>query len=296
MALGNFTYGSADRREDLLSILKDVSPVGNNYLVGMLGTSIARNTLHEWVTYYQARPSSVSFALEGADATIVDLQTPVRSNNITAIITEVIQVTGSMRAVDIATNQDPYAFQKEKALKRMNAKMEFALVNGTKVSGATSSGRGMAGIDACISTNVSVLSSVSLSMSLVEDAIQSSWEKVGAEYVADTILTTMALKRRFTTFSTYVTNFATNQNTRFQNVTTFESSAGTVNIVPHKDVASGKLYALRLECFKMAFLQGREPQFVELAKTGDADKGMYLTEMTLESLAEPASVKMSGLL
>jgi hypothetical protein len=295
MALGQFTYGSADRREDLLSILKDVSPVGNNYLVGMLGTSIARNTLHEWVTYYQARPSSVSFALEGADATIVDLQTPVRSNNITAIITEVIQVTGSMRAVDIATNQDPYAFQKEKALKRMNAKMEFALVNGTKVSGATSSGRGMAGIDACISTNVSVLSSVSLTMSLVEDAIQASWEKVGAEYVADTILTTMALKRRFTTFSTYVTNFATNQNTRFQNVTTFESSAGTVNIVPHKDVASGKLYALRLETFKMAFLQGREPQFVELAKTGDADKGMYLTEMTLESLAEPASVKISGL-
>jgi hypothetical protein len=296
MALGDFTYGNNSRREDLLSILKDVSPVGNNYLVGTLGTSIARNTLHEWVTYYQARPSEVSFALEGADATIVDLQNPVRSNNITAIITEVIQVTGSMRAVDIATNQDPYAFQKEKALKRMNAKMEFALVNGTKASGATGTARGMAGIDACVTTNVSVLSLVSLSMSHVEDAIQRSWEKVGAEYVADTILTTMALKRRFTTFTTYVTNFANNTNQRFQNVTTFESSAGAVNIVPHKDVATGKLYALRLECFKMAFLQGREPQFVELAKTGDADKGMYLTEMTLESLAEPASVKVSGLL
>jgi hypothetical protein len=296
MALGDFTYGNNSRREDLLSILKDVSPVGNNYLVGTLGTSIARNTLHEWVTYYQARPSEVSFALEGADATIVDLQNPVRSNNITAIITEVIQVTGSMRAVDIATNQDPYAFQKEKALKRMNAKMEFAIVNGTKASGATGTARGMAGIDACVTTNVSVLSLVSLSMSHVEDAIQRSWEKVGAEYVADTILTTMALKRRFTTFTTYVTNFANNTNQRFQNVTTFESSAGAVNIVPHKDVATGKLYALRLETFKMAFLQGREPQFVELAKTGDADKGMYLTEMTLESLAEPASVKVSGLL
>ncbi len=30
--------------------------------------------------------------------------------------------------------------------------------------------------------------------------------------------------------------------------------------------------------------------------TGDADKGMYLTELTVESLAEPASVKVSGLL
>lgn len=296
MPLGDFTYNNNSRREDLLSILKDVSPVGNNYLVGNLGSSIARNTLHEWVTYYQARPSAVTFALEGADATIVDLENPVRSNNVTAIITEVVQVTGSMKAVDIATNQDPYAFHKEKALKRMNAKMEFALLNGTKASGATGTARGMAGIDACVTTNVSVLSTITLTMAHVEDAIQRSWEKVGAEYVADTILTTMTLKRRFTTFTTYVTNFANNTNQRFQNVTSFESSAGVVNIVPHKDVASGKLYALRMECFKMAFLQGREPQWTDLSKTGDADKGMYLTEMTLESLAEPASVKVSGLI
>lgn len=295
MAIGVMTIQDASRREDLLSILKDVSPLGGNYLVGNLGSSVARNTLHEWVTYYQARPSAVTFAQEGADAVVVDLQTPVRSNNITAIITEVVQVTGSERAVDTAIKQDPYAFYKEKALMRLNAKMEFALLNGTYASGSSSTARGMAGIDACITTNTSILSTVTLAMSHVEDAIQASWDKVGAEYVADTIVTTMRLKRRFTTFTTYVTNFANNTNQRFQNVTTFESSAGVVNIVPHKDVATGKMYSLRLDTFKMAFLQGREPQFVELAKTGDADKGMYLTEMTLESLAEPASVKVSGL-
>ena len=234
MAIGVMTYQDASRREDLLSILKDVSPVGGNYLMGNLGTSVARNTLHEWVTYYQARPSAVTFAIEGADATVVDLQTPVRSNNITAIITEVIQVTGSERAVTTAINQDPLAFQKEKALKRMNAKMEFALLNGTYASGASNAARGMAGIDACITTNASALaasvnSGVSLSMSIVEDAIQASWNKVGNEYVADTIITTMSLKRRFTTFQTYVTNYAVNTTTQFQNVTTFESSAGTVS-------------------------------------------------------------------
>lgn len=296
MPIGLQTYQDASRREDLLSILKDVSPLGGNYLTGNLGTSVARNTLHEWVTYYQARPTTVSFAIEGADASVVDLTAPVRSNNFTAIITDVIQVTGSERATTVAVNQDPYSFQKEKALRRLNAKMEVALLNGTKASGASGVARGMIGIDGCITTNVSVLSSLSLSMAMVEDAIQASWNQVGAEYVADTIVTTMTLKRRFTTFNTYVTNYAQNTNQRFQNVTTFESSAGVVNIVPHKDVASGKMYALRLDCFKMAFLEGREPQFIELAKTGDADKGMYLTEMTLESLAEPASVKVSGLI
>jgi len=297
MAIGIQTYDDASRREDLLSILKDVSPLGGNYLVGNLGTSVARNTIHEWVTYYQARPSLVSFSPEGFEATIVDLTAPVRSNNRTAIIAEVIQVTGSERAVTVATNQDPLSFQKEKALMRLNAKMEFALLNGAYISGLSGVGRSLAGIDACITTNVSVLSSVSLSMAHVEDAIQASWDKVGAEYVADTIITTMALKRRFTTFGSFVTNQAVNtNNSKFNNVTTFESSAGTVNIVPHKDVASGKMYALNLTTFKMAFLEGREPQYVELAKTGDTDKGMYLTEMTLESYAQPASVKVSGLL
>jgi len=297
MAIGIQTYDDASRREDLLSILKDVSPLGGNYLVGNLGTSVARNTIHEWVTYYQARPSLVSFSPEGFEATIVDLTAPVRSNNRTAIIAEVIQVTGSERAVTVATNQDPLSFQKEKALMRLNAKMEFALLNGAYISGLSGVGRSLAGIDACITTNVSVLSSVSLSMAHVEDAIQASWDKVGAEYVADTIITTMALKRRFTTFGSFVTNQAVNtNNSKFNNVTTFESSAGTVNIVPHKDVATGKMYALNLTTFKMAFLEGREPQYVELAKTGDTDKGMYLTEMTLESYAQPASVKVSGLL
>ena len=153
----------------------------------------------------------------------------------------------------------------------------------------------MLGIDGCITTNVSAYSSASLSMEIMEDILQTSWNAVNSSYVADTVITTMTLKRRFSTFGTYVTNFANNTQRLFNNVSTFEASTGVVTVVPHKDVATGKLYALKLDTFKMAFLQGREPQFVELAKTGDADKGMYIAEMTLESLAEKASVKISGL-
>ena len=118
-----YTYTDNSRREDLLSILRDVSPLGGNYLVGNLGTSVARNTLHEWVTYNQSRPTVVTFAVEGADASYTSLSTPVRSNNITAILTETVRVSGTERAITTAINQDPYAFQKEKALMRMNAKM-----------------------------------------------------------------------------------------------------------------------------------------------------------------------------
>ena len=73
---------------------------------------------------------------------------------------------------------------------------------------------------------------------------------------------------------------------------------GVVKVVPHKDVrntaGSTTLYAIRMETFKMAFLEGREPQFQELAKSGDYDFGQYLTEFTLESYAQEASVKATG--
>lgn len=299
MPIGLITYQDASRRESLLSILKDVSPLGGNYLVENLGTSIARNTLHEWPTFYQARPTTVTFTVEGADATVVDLTAPVRSNNVTAIIAEVVKVSGTERAVAVATNQDPYAFQKEKALMRMNAKMEFALVNGTKASGASGVARGMAGIDGCISTNVSALASgTSLSVNTLEDILQMSWDKVGNEYVADTIICPMGLKRKISTFTTNVTNYVNETDRLYRNISVFEASTGVVRIVPHKDVrnvaGSTTLYALKLDTFKMAFLEGREPQFQELAKSGDYDFGQYITEMTLESYAEPASVKVTG--
>lgn len=296
---GLITYRDQSRRESLLSILKDVSPVGGNYLVENLGTSVARNTLHEWPTFYQSRPTSVTYTAEGADASAVDLTAPSRSNNITAIISEVVKVSGTERAVATAVNQDPYAFQKEKALKRMAAKMEYTLVNGNKASGASGVARQMAGIDSVISSNVTALSSgTSLSVEILENLLQLSWDRVGQEYVADTVLCPMGLKRKISGFTTNITNYVNETDTIYRNISVFQSSLGIVKIVPHKDVrnnaGSTTLYALRMETFKMAFLEGREPQFQELAKSGDYDFGQYITEFTLESYAQEASVKATG--
>lgn len=299
MPIGLITYDDQSRRESLLSILKDVSPLGGNYLVENLGTSVARNTLHQWPVYNQTRPTSVTNTIEGAEATVVDLTAPTKSDNITAIISEVVTVSGTERAVTVATNIDPLAFQKEKALKRLSAKMEYSLVNGTKASGASGVARQMAGIDSVISTNATALSSgTSLSVDRLEDLLQLSWNEVGQEYVADTILCPMGLKRKISTFTTNITNYVNETDRLYRNIAVFESNLGIVRIVPHKDVrntaGSTTLYALRMDTYKMAFLEGREPQFQELAKGGDYDKGQYITEFTLESYAQRASVKATG--
>jgi hypothetical protein len=299
MAIGMSSLLQGDMRESLLSVLKDASPLGGNWLVGNLGTDKALQTYHQWPTFNVARPTSVTGKAEGADAVIADLTAPVKSGNYTCILARVIQVTGTDRAVSTSTNEDPMTFQKRVRLKQLNADMEYNLVNGSTAAVGTSGvAATMAGLAGCISTNFSAAASgVSLSTTRLEDILQVSWDTVGSEFVANTMLVPMAIKRRISGFTTNVTNFASNTDSLYRNITTYEASTGVVTIVPHKDVVHGTgantaVFAIRPDLFKIAFL--REPLFQELGRTGDADKGQYLVEFTLESFAEKASVYQTG--
>lgn len=299
--MGLFTYDDTVRRESLLDILKDVSPVEDNYLVNELGTSSATNTLHEWPVFNIARPTSITFAAEGADFTEEANTQPTRSQNITAIISRSVRISGTEKAVDPAGMGDVMAFQKTNALRRLKADMEFALLRGGGlVSGASGTARQMAGINNVISTNLTARNSgTSMSVSELEDILQNSWDASGSEYVAKVVLVPMGIKRKITTFTSRVSPQAMNQDTVYNNIGFFDStSAGMVKIVPHKDVinstGSTHVYALNLDMYKMAFLKGREPKFEMLAKIGDAERGHYITELTLESRAERASVKRLG--
>lgn len=291
-----------DLRESLLGILKDVSPLTGNWLVKNLGSSVATQPLHEWPTFNLARPTSVTLVAEGASAVVADLTAPVKSSNYTGIITEVIQVTGTDRHSVNALGVDPMTFQKEKRLAFLSAKMEYSLVNGGIPSaGASGVARQFAGLDSVISTNLTARASgQSFTTVELEDILQNSWEAVGSGFVANSLLVPMVIKRRISGFTTNITNFANVTDKLFSNVSSYEASTGTTSVVAHKDVnkAAGSLavFAIRPEMYKMAFLKGREPMFEELASTGDYDLGQYITELTLESLAEATSVKRSGYL
>jgi len=301
MPIGMQTYDQGDKRESLLSILKDTSPLGGNYLVGNLGTSTALQPLHQWTVFHLDRPTSVTSKIEGADASVVDHTAPVKSQNYTAILSRVVQVTGSDQSVEPANGYDPLVFQKRVALSQLNADMEFSLLNGTGAIAAGSSGvkRDMAGIDGTISTNVTARSSgTSFSTVELEDIFQESWNAVGSEYVADTLLVTMGIKRKIGGFTTNVVNYVNETDKLYRNISAYEASTGVITIVPHKDVrntaGTTTVYAVKKDMFRMAFLRGRQPKWVPLAKTGDADKGMYITELTLESLGQKHAVKRSG--
>lgn len=300
MAIGIQTYTQGDLRESLLDILRDASPLGGNWLMGNLGTSEASQPYHQWDVFNIDRPTSVTYRAEGFDATVVDLTTPSKSGNYTAIIDEVVQVTGSNIASTNALYVDPLTFQKEKRLSVLNAKMEFTLVNGAApVSGASGVARNMAGLDGVISTNVTARASgTSFTSTELEDILQDTWDKVGSEFVANTMLVPMVIKRRISSFTTNVTNYTSRTDKLFNNVSVYEASTGVVEIVSHKDVrnAAGTVtvYAINPEMYKAAYLRGRQPFWKDLAESGDYKRGMYLTEMTMESLNERTSAKRTG--
>jgi hypothetical protein len=301
MAIGMTSLLQGDMRESLMSVLKDTSPLGGNWLTGNLATSTALQTYHQWPTFSVARPTSVTGKAEGADGTVVDLTAPVKSGNYTAILARVVQVSGTDRAVSTSTNEDPLAFQKRVALKKLNADMEYNLVNGSAAAVGTSGvAATMAGLAGVISTNYSARASgVSLSTTTLEDILQVSWDAVGNEYVANTLLVPMCIKRRISGFTTNVTNYVSETDKLYRNITTYEASTGVITIVPHKDVnhSAGNttaLFAIRPELFRIAFLKDRDPKWQEFGRTGDAEKGQYITEMTMESLAEKAGVYTTG--
>lgn len=289
-----------DTREDLLSILKDVSPNTDNYLTTNLGVGPkASNTWHEWTTYNTARPTSVTAYAEGADATVVDLVSPARSGNVIVGLNKVVKVTGVSRLISTATNEDQLSFQKREALKRLKADMEFLTINGVQASGSSGVARGMTGLIGLISTNISArLSGTSFSESELNDIMQESWTAVSSEYVADVLLCPMVIKRRIAGFTTNLTRYISAESKKLQgDIQVYGSQVGKdIAIIPHKDVnaAAGTLtvIALREELYKHSFL--REPMFQELAKSGDYEMGQYLVDFTLESYAQRASVLRTG--
>lgn len=297
--MGLFTYDDPVRRESLLDLLRDVSPIGGNYLVGKLKESKATNTLHEWPTFNVARPTSTNFKAEGAVFADEANTAPVRSQNITAIVTRAVTLSDTEAVINSAGVKDPFAFQKAVSFKKLAADMEFALVRGTAlVSGASGTARQMAGLMGVISTNLTARNSgTSMSVTELEDILQNSWDAVGdMEYVANTVLVPMGIKRKMATFTTRVTVNQDSKDRVFNNISYFEGSAGTVKIVPHKDLinatGSTQVLAINENMFRIAFL--RKPKFTEMGKDGDRVRGQYVTEFTLESLAERTSVHRYG--
>lgn len=307
MAFGKQTYDASGKelRESVLDILKNISPNEDNYFVSNLGVApAATNTLHEWNLFHEARVTSVTANIEGAETSYSDLQTETRSNNRLEILDSPVKLSRTRASIANVTGEDAMGVEKERALIRLKNKMEYDTVNGAIAAGSSGVARGLAGIDACISSNVTARASgQSFTETELNDIVQQSWDAVGSSYVADSIVAPVVIKRRVAGFGTNLTrNVQASDKKLTSEVRVYDSEVGqTVKIIAHKDVrkAAGTLtvYAIRMDLFEHSFLVGTgEPHWEDRSVSGDYNKaiGTYITEFTLVSYNQNAHVKRTG--
>ena len=264
----------------------------------LFGTSTVSQTLHEWLKYNIARPTTVSADEEGADTVFADLTQPSREKNITHIIKQPIQVSRTERKINVAGMGDPYAFQKADALRQLKLKMEYAILNSTQASGSSGVARRLTGIDAFITSVVTARNSgTSFSETELNDMGADAYTTVRADKVFDMVLCGVKIKQKIAGFAGNSTRYIDASERRLtKDILVYDSSVGSHRIMHHRDVRSSAgtvtVYGLREDMHRVAYLD--QPMFEELGKVGDADRGHWVTEFTLEVWEERADLKRTG--
>jgi hypothetical protein len=301
------TYGGVkEMRESLLSIMRDASPNEDTYFISNLAKGPnATQTIHEWNIFHEDRASSVSVSAEGAETSYPEPKYEVRSQNYTTILEAPVKLSRTKASIATVTGEDALGIEKERALKRLKSAMEYAIVNGSVASGASGTGRQLAGIIGMISTNVTAYASAALMQSFTEtilnDMVQESWDQVGAEYVANLLAVPAVLKRRVAGFGTNLTRTVPAEGKRLtKEVRVYDSEVGpTIMVIAHKDVPkSGQSCTALLvneDLLNLSFLvKSGEPHWEARPSTGDWVGGTYMTEFTLVNYDQKAAVKHVG--
>ena len=295
-----YTYDDNSRREDLLDLITNLD-FKENQLVSGLGTSTAKDIIHQWLVDTLKTPGN-NFYVESVDASYPATTNPTRHINYCQIVRNAVQVSDSERSVLNAGFNDRFSYETGKKMKEWKQDLEYALMRGSLICGSGSAARQMQGIKnwVCVST---AASGISLTESALNDMLQAVWNS-GTEVNA--IYAPMYLKRKISGYTSGATKYVDLVDRRLVNsVDVYEADAARmVKLFAHRfvtvagDYAAGTnnsdLVGINEDFFKIAYL--RKPFFRELAKTGDATNGEVVGEQTLECYHRGAGFVLQNIL
>ena len=278
------TYHDEAMREDLLSVLTNLSPTETQLCSG-LGASSAKQIRHEWLidTLNSVKANA---QLEGAAITYHSTTDPTRLYNYTQIAKQGFKVSDTERAVDTAAFADRYAYEQTKALRLLKNDMEYALMRGSLASGQTDEARQCRGVKASLSL-LTAQSGVSLTETALNDYFQAVWDNTST--MVNAVYCPMYMKRKISAFTANSTMNLDAKDKRLVNaVDIYEADAAkVVKLFPHRYVSvSGTdtnygVVAINEDLFKVAYL--RKPHTKEAVDGGDYTGGNLVVEFTLEN-------------
>jgi hypothetical protein len=301
------TYEAIGNREDLSDVIYRIDPTDTPFMNGVEREK-ASAVNHEWQTQALASADNTNAQLEGDDANTNSVTATSRLGNIAQISTKVARVTGTQRAVDHAGRDDELAYQEMLKGLELKRDMETILVgtNQAKVTGNDTTARKTASVLSWIKSATSKGSGGGADPSSADgtgtrtDGTQRAFTEANLKTVLntiwtnggkpDTIMTGAFNKQMFSTFTGRATQIEpTKEKKIIAAVDTYESDFGVLRVVPNRFQRSRDVLILQLEMWAIAYVNGRRMISIPLAKTGDSDRRMMLSEYALVARNEKSS-------
>lgn len=307
------TYEAIGNREDLSDIIYRIDPTDTPFLSG-IDREKADAVNHEWQLQKLAAVGT-NAQLEGDDVTADSTTPTARIGNICQISRKAPRVTGTQRAVDHAGRGDEMAYQEMLKGLELKRDMENQLVgrNVAKAAGADAVARVTASVLSWIFTNTSIGTGAAadpaygtpgtnqatgtlartdgtqrnFAETLLKTVLQKIWTAGGKP---DTIMVGAFNKQVFSTFTGRATP---TEDTRAKkitaSVTAYDSDFGMLDIVPNRFSRPRDALVLQMDMWACAYLSGRKMVSFPIAKTGDSDCRVILSEYALVSRNEASS-------
>jgi len=298
------TYEAIGNREDLSDVIYRIDPTDTPFM-SAAEREKATAVNHEWQTQALAAADGTNAQLEGDDANTTAVTATVRLGNIAQISTKVARVSGTQRAVDHAGRDDELAYQEMLKGLELKRDMEKILVgvNQAKNTGNDTTARVTASVLSWIKSNTSKTGSDpaaadgtgtrsdgtqrQFTEALLKTVLQNIWTAGGKP---DVIMTGAFNKQVFSTFTGRATQIEDTKGKKIiAAVDAYESDFGTLKIVPNRFMRTRDVLVLQQELWAIAYVNGRRMVSLPLAKTGDSDRRMMLSEYALVARNEKSS-------
>ena len=299
-------------REDLTDVIYNIAPTETPFMSN-IGRTKCSATTHEWQTDTLAT-AAVNQQLEGEDYDSAGLSASVvttRLSNYTTISAKTLIISGSHESTLKAGRKSEIAYQVAKKGKELKRDIEFSLsqVQAPVASTGTTTRKTRA-LESWMSSNVSSGTSYALNGStyvitdgtqrdlteaMAKSAIQSAWTSGGdPEIMLCGAVNKQNISSQFSGIATmYREQSGTGPGTIIGAADVYVSDFGELKVVPSRFSRDRTISIIQKDMWAMAYL--RPFKIYDLAKTGDAEKRLLLSEWTLESRNEAASAKVADL-
>ena len=317
-------YSATNVREDLADVIYNISPVDVPFMSN-IGRENVKNTYFEWQTDVLASAVTTNAQLEGDDVTsTVDSRSPTdRVGNYTQISRKIIEVSGTLEAVDKAGMRSYLAYELAKASSELKRDMESTLTsNQVANAGGVTTARKTAGLGGWIITNsysgsgttasAPVMSSGAGNLSgypataavagtaraftstLLKTAAQDVWTQGGKLKM---LMVGPAQKVVFSGFTGIATQYRDvppgKQAQLVGAADVWISDFGEISVVPNRFQLASTAYLVDPDFASVAYLRNFRTEV--MAKTADAEKRMLIVEYGLKVRQQKAMAAIRDL-